>query len=197
MSDPQARAPSRWLIGVLGTANLAVGFAAGYRTLSVYLSFWFLAALALLTARRVVRHVWPAHTANRAIRTAVVAFAVIVGCGLGLGAARLLTVAGFAIAEAILFAASYVWLRDAPEDPSDRDRSDVIVSVPAGVVGVVGALAAFAIVFSATHAPATLYDSLSYHLFFAARWVQDRAISIIPTPFSDIAQAYAPGNGAL
>src|SRR5262249_55052657 len=39
--------------------------------------------------------------------------------------------------------------------------------------------------------------SLSYHLFFAARWVQDHAIAIIPTPFSDEAQAYAPGNGEL
>jgi hypothetical protein len=38
---------------------------------------------------------------------------------------------------------------------------------------------------------------VSYHLFFAARWVQDHAITIIPTPFSDVAQAYAPGNGEL
>jgi hypothetical protein len=42
-----------------------------------------------------------------------------------------------------------------------------------------------------------LYDSLSYHLFFPARWLQDQRLSIIPTPFSDAAQAYAPANGEL
>src|SRR4029078_4175662 len=40
-------------------------------------------------------------------------------------------------------------------------------------------------------------DRLSYHLFFPARWLQEHRLSIIPTPFSDEAQAYAPGNGAL
>ena len=64
-------------------------------------------------------------------------------------------------------------------------------------VAVVGGLLSFALAFAMTHAPLTLYDSLSYHLFFAARWVQDHAITIIPTPFSDEAQAYTPGNGEL
>jgi len=47
------------------------------------------------------------------------------------------------------------------------------------------------------HSPVTAYDSLSYHLFFPARWIQDHRLTIIPTPFSDEAQAYAPANGEL
>src|SRR6185312_15572436 len=36
-----------------------------------------------------------------------------------------------------------------------------------------------------------------YHLFFPARWLQEHRLSIVATPFSDEAQAYAPGNGEL
>ncbi|HVP11474.1 MAG TPA: hypothetical protein VMV94_09845, partial [Phycisphaerae bacterium] len=40
--------------------------------------------------------------------------------------------------------------------------------------------------------PIYSYDTLTYHLFFPARWVQDGAISIVPTWFGDPAPAYAP-----
>ena len=52
-------------------------------------------------------------------------------------------------------------------------------SIPAWFIGVAGALVAFAVAYALTHSPFTLYDSLSYHLFFSARWLQDRALSIV------------------
>src|SRR5262249_39366269 len=90
-----------------------------------------------------------------------------------------------------LLAASLPWLREHDDERTEWAR------VPAPIVGAGLALAALAAAYALTHAPLTLYDSLSYHLFFAARWLQDRAVSIVPTPFSDPAQAYAPGNGEL
>src|SRR4030095_16578762 len=59
------------------------------------------------------------------------------------------------------------------------------------------AILAVVISFGLSHSPLTAYDSLSYHLFFAARWLQEHRLSIIATPFSDEAQSYAPANGEL
>src|SRR6185369_12012711 len=56
---------------------------------------------------------------------------------------------------------------------------------------------AFIVAVGLVQSPLTLYDSVSYHLVFSARWLQDHRISIVPTPFSDPAQAYQPGNGEL
>lgn len=41
------------------------------------------------------------------------------------------------------------------------------------------------------------YDSLTYHLFFPARWLQEGGLSVIPTPFGDPAPAYSPLNCEL
>src|SRR5262249_30616701 len=64
-------------------------------------------------------------------------------------------------------------------------------------VAVAAALLAFGARFAILHAAMALYDSLSYHLYFPGRWLQEQRLSIIPTPFSDEAQAYAPANGEL
>ena len=58
-------------------------------------------------------------------------------------------------------------------------------------------LAALAAVILATAwralaSPTYEYDVLTYHLFVPARWIQDAAVSIIPTWFGDPAPAYAP-----
>jgi hypothetical protein len=55
---------------------------------------------------------------------------------------------------------------------------------------------AFIVAVGLVQSPLTLYDSVSYHLVFPARWLQDQRLSIVPTPFSDPAQAYQP-NGEL
>ena len=109
-----------------------------------------------------------------------------------LGAAGRLTALGYVVAETGLYCVSLLLPR--PRTPLAPERAPVW---PVVAVGIGGALLAFAVGFAATHSPLTLYDSISYHLFFSARWVQDRALSIIPTPFSDEAQAYAPANGEI
>lgn len=155
----------------------------------------------LQAARRLEAHLFPSDTAiDRSIRVAVAAVALVVACMLLLGATSRLTVIGVvALQAAVLLAA---WrLRStgvSPMGPGTRDAPGVALSdLPVLPVAIVGGLLSFALAFAMTHAPLTLYDSLSYHLFFAARWVQDHAITIIPTPFSDEAQAYTPGNGEL
>jgi len=46
------------------------------------------------------------------------------------------------------------------------------------------------VVVGLVQSPMTLYDSVSYHLVFPARWLQEHRLSIVQTPFSDLAQAY-------
>lgn len=64
-------------------------------------------------------------------------------------------------------------------------------------VGVWIAVVAFVISTGIVNSPFTAYDAASYHLFFPARWLQAHRLFIVPTPFSDEAQAYQPGNGEL
>jgi len=155
--------------------------------------------IAAETARRFETRLSPPGTVlERAIRIQVIAFALVVVCMLSLGALAWLTAPGVLALEAALLASAMVLTRSGvPESRVHDDRGDTLPELPALPIAIVGALLAFAVAFATAHAPLTLYDSLSYHLFFAARWVQDHAITIIPTPFSDEAQAYAPGNGEL
>jgi hypothetical protein len=180
-------------LAVAAAANLVLGWRSGYHALGAYLAFWCLASIVLTTSWNVVSRLFrSASRAEAGVRIAVVAFAIVVFCGLVLGALGQLTIRGYFAAESALLCAS--WLLPAGEgDPFP----DAPLAAPALIVGIGGALVAFALAYAVAHAPLTLYDALSYHLFFAARWVQDHALSIIPTPFSDEAQAYAPANGEL
>lgn len=142
----------------------------------------------------VERSVWmPSPIADRAVRFGVIATALVIAVMLPLGAAGHLSLPSVLLVELCACAVSFALARpvtvDSSETPAARSSP-----IP---LGFAGAIVALAIPFAVTHAPFTLYDSISYHLFFAARWVQDHAIAIIPTPFSDVAQAYAPGNGEL
>jgi len=137
---------------------------------------------------------------QRWIRASVIADALIVAGMLLLGATARLTVSGIVSVQAAVLIAALCLPR--ARTPPDRGQAQDAVprtlpGIPLLPLSIVGALVVFAVAFALGHAPFTLYDSLSYHLHFAARWVQDHAISIIPTPFSDEAQAYAPANGEL
>jgi Dolichyl-phosphate-mannose-protein mannosyltransferase len=182
--------------------NVALGWHWGYHKPSAYLLFWLLAALALSTSWNIVSRL--SRSASRVeagLRSAVVLFAIVTLCGLTLGWLGHLTIAGYVAAQSALFLGS--WLLptdDVKAFPEDIDRlglAKTSLLPPAWIVGIAGALAAFAVTFAMAHSPLTLYDSISYHLFFASRWIQDHALSIVPTPFSDEAQAYAPANGEL
>jgi hypothetical protein len=159
-------------------------------------AFWLLAGLTAFTAVNLNRRVFqPTTSLDSAVFLGVIVFAIIVACGLLLGLVGGLTLTKYLGAFAGLFVASVLGGRGGKEG-----REGPAIELPAvrpWVAGIVGALAVFAIAFGVAHAPLTLYDSLSYHLFFPARWLQEHRLSIIPTPFSDEAQAYAPANGEL
>jgi len=178
-------------LSVLGLANIGLGWYLGYRSPFEYIAFWLLAGLVLLSACRVVRHVFPwTGLADAAIRVGVLSFALIVVAGLALGAAGLLAPVPYLVFFAALFGASLL-LSDRSGAPGAAAR----VGLPTAAILV--PLLAFIVAVGIIQSPLTLYDSLSYHLFFPARWLQEHRLSIVPTPFSDPAQAYQPGNGEL
>ncbi len=157
---------------------------------------WFtaLAACAIVPAWHVGRCIGPvASLRDAGLRSFVIASALVVAAMLTTGAIARLHSIGVLAFEATFAVGMLAWRRR-------RTPTRSIVHVdewPALVVGTAATLVAFSLAFAAVSAPLTLYDSLSYHLHFAARWVQDGLVQIIPTPFSDEAQAYAPGNGEL
>src|SRR6266851_5503103 len=178
---------------LLCTINAALGWYLGYQAVGAYVGFWLLAALAVMTASSVTHRAFPpAGQADTIIRITVLSFAVVVLCGLVLGGSGLLALTPYLVLEAALLGSSM--FLEPRHRPAPAPRQYL---APLAVVGVTAAMLAFIVGFAMTHSPLTLYDSLSYHLFFAARWLQDHRLSIIPTPFSDVAQAYAPGNGEL
>jgi hypothetical protein len=187
---------------ILSTALLiwpsivVLGWPLGYRSVASYLAFALLSIAVSLTAYRITRSAFPwSGLADTLIRTAVVAFAMIVLSGLVLGVAGLLTLPIVCVLSMAMLAGSAFLKTPAGHPSASRDGLTSASLIP--IVGLLAALLAFMIGFGATHSPLTLYDSLSYHLFFSARWLQDHRLSIIPTPFSDVAQAYAPANGEL
>src|SRR5262245_47753487 len=180
-------------VGVLVAVNVWIGWLLGYRSSESYLIFWTLCVLAITTAWNLVRRAFPGHgCADLAVRIGVLAFAAVVLPVLLLGALARLGLSALVFTQAAMCAVS---LFAAPRTPtSDTGERPALPIVP---LALCTALLSFGAAFAITHSPLTLYDSVSYHLFFAARWVQDSTITIIPTPFSDVAQAYAPGNGEL
>ena len=170
-----------------------IGWHLGYQSVGADVLLLGFALALILSAWHLVRYFFaPTGTADAVIRLGVVAFAIVVLLGLTLGSVGWIGPWPYAASLAVTLIASA---------SLNTSQSPILTprwaSVPVIVIAIIGALAAFAVGFGLTHAPFTLYDSLSYHLFFAARWLQDHRLSIIPTPFSDPAQAYQPGNGEL
>src|SRR5579872_4453837 len=167
---------------------LGVGWQLGYHSFATYALFGAYIGLLGATSLRVTERFFPGEGfAPTLIRTSIVAFATVVAGGLLLGSAGVLTPLGFLAFSSGVFVLSRR-LRARPARVPFPD----LMFVPTWVGAVVITLVTFAIGYALTHAPFTLYDSVSYHLFFASRWLRDHRLSIIPTPFSDEAQAYAP-----
>jgi len=133
-----------------------------------------------------------AFDADRMTRGAILLFAIVVTIGLGLGASHLITVPAYLVAQAVLLALTVTVVRRR----ATAAREDA-GSAPAIAVGCWVAIVAFVIGMGLSNSPFTAYDAVSYHLFFPARWLQAHRLAIIPTPFSDEAQAYQPANGEL
>lgn len=129
---------------------------------------------------------------DRIVRAAIIGAAwIVVSAGL-LGMLGALTLRAVLACHLTGFAAA-LFFRKTPE----RDFRQHGTLRPAFAIGIGVAIVAFVVGMGAGHSPLTAYDSLSYHLFFPARWLHDHSIFIVPTPFSDEAQAYQPGNGEL
>jgi hypothetical protein len=184
---------------IAATANVAVGWSWGYRSAGAYAAFWALAGLTVLAARNVALRVYrPPGRLELAISLSMIAFAIVVSVGLLLGFSGWLSLASYLILTSALWAASLFlpaspWRPGADSADSTHGAPRVRPWIVGGVGGVIVLIAAFGI----AHLSMTLYDALSYHLLFPARWLQERTLSIVPTPFSDEAQAYAPANGEL
>ena len=158
---------------------------------AAYVISWSFFAIVTLPAWRVARSLFPSSTScDLVIRTAVLSFAAIVFAGLTLGSLHLLATVPFLC----LFAAGYVASRSLEVDPAPAGEP---TRLPIPIAAVLLPLLAFVVAVGFLRSPLTLYDSLSYHLVFPARWLQESALSIVQTPFSDPAQAYQPGNGEL
>jgi hypothetical protein len=195
---------------------LPLAWRQGYRTTSVVLCLGM--AVAVWWSASVVADCLSSADgpAGRVVRTAILAVAFIVSTGFILDGLHALTLPGYVAAASAgavvafsLQKSNTLKVPSAPQHSSRRVTPNgaappgaALAWIPPSHVSLVGlaaaaALVAFALGFAATHAPRTLYDALSYHLYFSARWLQDHAISILATPFSDEAQAYAPANGEL
>jgi hypothetical protein len=177
-------------IFVLCLSNLVVGEYLGFHSIAAYLWFWLFCTLIIVSSRRVITCLYPeTDCVSTVIRMAVVGFALIVSCGLILGALGLLTPAWYLVGQTLLLVASLFLKRTRSATGS--------LEIPLVVAAVIVPMTALIVGFGITHGPQTLYDSLSYHLLFPARWLLEHRLSIIPTPFSDEAQAYQPANGEL
>ena len=155
------------------------------------LVFWVLSGLTAFPAWRLARTLFPwTGLVDATVRAATIAFAAIVLVGLTLGNFGLLGTASYLAAFAILSAAAVLLRPSAVGDNSTR-------RLPVHIAVILLPVLAFIVAVGLVQSPLTLYDSVSYHLVFPARWLQDHRLSIVPTPFSDPAQAYQPANGEL
>src|SRR5439155_22535518 len=108
---PRSRqAATLFVVLVCGGAIGLFGWRDGYREIDAYLLFAILAGFAGLTAWNLVTAFFsPAQFTESVVRTAVIAFALIVACTLILGAVGRLTVGSFITLEAIAWLVSLRW----------------------------------------------------------------------------------------
>ena len=176
---------------VCALTSLLLGWSIGFRDLAAYVVFWALGASVGVSAMRIVRRLFPWRgLVDAIVRGASIAFALIVAAGFLLGVTGLIGPIAYLILAAACVAVT-TRLRTATRAPQ------VVADPPLHLAIVLCAMLAFVVAVGLVQSPLTLYDSLSYHLLFPARWLQEHRLSIVPTPFSDEAQAYAPANGEL
>jgi hypothetical protein len=181
------------VISLTCLAIAAIGWPLGYHSPGSFLRLWALSLFVGFSATRLQRHAWPASDrVDAALRTAAIAFALIVAGGMILGGLGWVAPAPFLLFYAAVFGA--IWLLTPAPPPA---AIDMIVPLPAiAALVAIATMLVLVIAVGLTHPPQA-YDSLNYHLYFPARWIQDGRLSIIPTPFGDEAPAYAPVNGEL
>ena len=200
--------PSMFRMRKIATATLLIsllilvpGWYLGYHAPLSYVTFWLLNTLLLLNVWMLFDAFFPSDRLHDAcIRIAVLTFAIVALCGLVLGSAKRLTPGAYAALLLLLMfvLASLTWRRHNRRRASISARHRLSASVVRfhPVVVLIPPILVCVLCFGWTHPPVG-YDSLTYHLFFPARWLQAHQLAIIPTPFGDQAPAYAPSNGEL
>jgi hypothetical protein len=181
-------------LALMALVTAVGGWPLGFQAPLSYVAFVLLSALAVSTAWILCQSFFPATRLHDAcLRVSLLTFAVIVAAGLLLGSTGLLATWAYAVLLTTTFvAAVLVGRRTRGSSVVVADR----ISIFHPIVWVIPPLVLFVGCYGLTHPPVA-YDSLTYHLFFPARWLQDGRLSIIPTPFGDQAPAYAPSNAEL
>jgi hypothetical protein len=174
-------------------AVLAVaGWDLHFRSPAAYLWCALLFALTAAPAWRLARSGFPwAGAADALLRAAVFGFAAIVLTGFVTGAVGAIGISGYLAVLTAIGVSVFITTRSRPSVVASLPR------VPTAVAAVALPLLAFIVAVGLVQSAPTLYDSVSYHLWFSASWLQGHRLSIVPTPFSDPAQAYQPANGEL
>jgi len=178
-------------VTLIALTSIGLGSVVGFRPGIGYLWFWLLGTCVALSSARIARRVWPDDgLSDSLLRTGIIAFALVVTGEMLLG-----SVGQVRLLPELLLLGGVCVLSLTLNVPATRPR--IPASAPLMLVAVLAPLLIFVVATGVTRSPLTLYDSLSYHLVFPARWLLDHRLSIVPTPFSDEAQAYAPANGEL
>ncbi|MCB1152196.1 hypothetical protein KDL45_01010 [bacterium] len=152
-------------------------------------------SLRLLGIGRGDARAWPAGL--------LVAYALAAGLAGALGAVGLLSFAGLGVAAWTLVLVLFVLFRRGSKHTSDsatnrREPTRVATLSPFDIAGFVAVVLVYAgAIAYASERPVAAYDALTYHLHFAAQWLNAGRVFVIDTPFGDAAPAYAPSNGSL
>jgi hypothetical protein len=179
-------------LSLMALTSVGLGSVVGFRASAAYLLFWLLSACIVLASSRLARYLFPVDSlAGALIRISTLSFALVVASEMLLGSLGLIRLLPHVVLFGGIYAASF--LVPAP----GRRQGLGVQGAPLMLLAALAPMVVFIVATGITQSPLTLYDSLSYHLVFPARWLLDHRLSIVPTPFSDEAQAYAPANGEL
>jgi hypothetical protein len=182
-----------WFVSLACSVAAALGWSGGYHSITPYVTFWLTGILVGMSSVRFERLAFPSGIrTDRIIRTVVIAFALIVLCGLLLGSAGWIGRAPYVAFFGSCFVVSlgFPLPRESPTPIDERPPGSPIV------FAIIAPVLVFIVTVGIGHLPLR-YDSLNYHLYFPAQWLQAGRISIVPTPFGDEAPAYAPSNSEL
>jgi hypothetical protein len=133
-----------------------------------------------------------ASRATGVVRGSLWACAILVVIEATLGFAGQLTARNVALALVAVALALASRPRRAAVTPAGApfSRLDVALTFALGAAFVL-------LLWTGLHPTQFPYDTLSYHLYVPATWMQERRLVIVPAVFGDIAPAYAPSNVEL
>jgi hypothetical protein len=188
-------------IAVATLVAIIPGWHLGYQSPAAYGWFWLLNTLLFVAVWALFEtFFWSERLHETIIRLGVLTFSTVALLGLALGALKRLTPGGYLIALVLLVAVLLPLRARDGRRRSSAASGTLQDSTPRGGFPPVAILLVPVLILMLCYGwshPPVGYDSLTYHLFFPARWLQHHALEIIPTPFGDQAPAYAPSNGEL